>query len=377
MSAALDLGPLDDITTKGVAYQPPKKGSVTRIYLIVFVGVFGAFALPFIGFVQNAIDLAGGDGEAMPWPVLRILFILAMIIPLAYLIVIIVRGFRAGTTLAKKLPAFAAANGFTLQGRADGVSLPGAIFRTPYPSWVFQRLTRPAGDLEIGNVGLQMPSGRFTPVTRSTATLDSWGYVALPLPTPLPLPHMLLESVSSGRGTPGELPVEVDPSQRLDFAADPRFALYAPAGFAGDAARLFTPELLALLDDGTTGWHIEIVEGMLFVYSPDDFVTGADAAVYRRISAIVDVLRAGLARVTGESAGEHVPAVSPGVAVPVIAPAFAPAGQVTAPVAKQYGRLFWLSLGVLGGIIVLFIVGVFVALAIVFAVYGVPTTPVS
>lgn len=375
MSTALDLTALDDITTTGVAYQPPKQGSVARIYLIVFVGVFGAFALPFIGLVQSFIDRAGGDGEAMPWPVLRILFILAMVIPLGYFIWIIVRGFRSGTTFLKKLPGFAAANGFTLQARVEGVALPGAIFRTPYPSWVFQRLTRPAGDLEIGNVGLHIPSGRFTPVTRSTSTMDTWGYVALPLPRPLP--HVLLESVSSGRGTPGELPLEVDAAQRLDFRNDPRFALYAPASFTADAERLFTPELLGLLDDGTTGWHIEIVEGMLFVFSPDDFVTGADAAVYRRISAIVDVLRRGLAGADGEYPADTPVAVSAGAVASVFAPAFAPAGAVMAPVTRQYGKLMGISLAVLGGIIVLFIVGVFVAMAIVFAVYGIPTTPVS
>jgi hypothetical protein len=210
--------------------------------------------------------------------------------------------------------------------------------------------------------------------------MDSWGYVALPLPRPLP--HVLLETVSSGRGTPGELPLEVDPAHRLDFRNDPRFALYAPAEFTADAERLFTPELLALLDDGTTGWHIEIVEGLLFVYSPDDFVMGADAAVYRRISAIVDVLRAGLARVASapESsiAGRSTPpAVSAGAEVPILAPAFTPPGQRTTAATRQYGNLFWISLAVVGGIIVLFIVGVFVAMAIVFAVYGLPSAPVS
>jgi hypothetical protein len=375
MSAALDLTALDAVSTTGVAYQPPKTGSVGRLYLIVFLGIFGAFALPFIGIVQGFIDAAGGDGEAMPWPVLRILFILAMVVPLAYLIALIVRGFRAGSDLTAKLPAFAAANGFTLETRVDGVTLPGAIFRTPYPSWVFQRLTRPAGDLEIGNVVLQMPSGRLTPVSPSMRVMDTWGYVTLPAPASLP--HVLLESVSSGRGTPAELPLEVDAGQRLDVRDDPRFALYAPAEFVADAELLFTPELLALLDDGTTGWHIEIVEGRLFVFSPDDFVTGADAAVYRRISAIVDVLRRGLGQVAGDYSTDTPAAVFPGAEAAVVAPAFAPAGQVTAPVTRQYGNLTMISLAVIGGIILLFIVGVFVAMGIVFAVYGPPTVPVS
>lgn len=223
--------------------------------------------------------------------------------------------------------------------------------------------------MEVGNLATQIPAGR-------TSTLDTWGYIAVRLDRALP--HILLEATASAQDTHGALPVNVDRSQQLSLEGDfdRHFTLFCPKDYETDALYIFAPDLMALLVDQLGGWHVEIVDDWLFVYAPHDFVTGADAALYARIFAVVEVLTAKVTRQTrryrDDHAGTSVPPLTAEGLAPVDAP-IAPPGRQLVPGTSQYNRLFWISLAVIGGFILLFLVGTFVALGVVTLVYGPPT----
>lgn len=328
------------------------------------------FALVFVQMIAGFVGDRGGPTEATVFTILTVIFAVGFGLPIELAIVLLARGFVRDGGIGTRLPAFAAANGLTLVARSETPPYPGAIFRSQFRSWAFQRLVRTEPRLvEVGNLATQIPAGR-------TTTLDTWGYIAVRLDRSLP--HILLEATASGQNTHGALPVSVDRSQRLSLEGDfdAHFTLFCPKDYETDALYLLTPDVMALLIDRLGGWHVEIVDDWLFVFAPHDVVTGADAALYARIFAVVDVLTAKVTRQTRRYRDDRdgmsaTPLTAEGIA-PVTTP-IAPPGRQLVPGTSPYNRLFAISLGVIGGFIVLFLVGTFVALGVVTLVYGPPT----
>lgn len=103
--------------------------------------------------------------------------------------------------------------------------------------------------------------------TGDEKTTHSWNFVAFRLPRPMP--HILLDSVGNGLGN---LPAAFSSSQivKLGEPFDSRFRLYAPSDYAGDAFRIFPPNLMERLMGLPEGFDIEIVDSWLFLYTQRD-----------------------------------------------------------------------------------------------------------
>lgn len=85
------------------------------------------------------------------------------------------------------------------------------------------------------------------------------------------LPHIVLDAKSNnGMGQNGRLGAEFDRHQRLSLEGnfDDDFTLYCPAGYEADALYLFTPDIMARMQDHAADWDVEIIDDELYLYSP-------------------------------------------------------------------------------------------------------------
>jgi hypothetical protein len=349
---SIDIAPLEGAVVERVSYAPAH-ASTTAVYVAVFAFIAGTFATVLAGFAVN-ISMKGGWDLAPSITGLAI-SIAAIVGGLGYLIVLIAKGFRARPSVVSRLSDFARANRLQHTPHSATPAYPGAIFGWGVTRWAFHRLATTAGRfVEVGNVGYRVPAGR-------TQVTETWGYVAMRLDRALP--HMLLESTKHGQETTGALPVSVDRSQRLSLEGDfdRHFTLYCPAEYETDALYIFAPDLMALVVDEVGPLHVEIIDDWLFVYSPDDF-TGYDAAAFERLYRMIEVLKVKALRQTRAYRDDRAAAPVDGAsnASGTAIPAVAEQGARMQPGTPQYTRLFRLSLGVMGIIIVLFVVTLFV-----------------
>lgn len=100
-------------------------------------------------------------------------------------------------------------------------------------------------------------------------------FVAIPLERTVP--NILL--FGKGIGALRRAGVAVGGRQRLSLEGDfdKTFTLYCPEGYERDALEIFTPDLMQLLLDTTSGCDVELVDDWMFVYSRPGRYATADA----------------------------------------------------------------------------------------------------
>lgn len=186
-----------------------------------------------------------------------------------------------------RLSRFAAGNGLTYTPVAGRLQLPGMIFgaRDAQVAW---DVVRDAGGLVVGNQTFSTGSGKNRRTHR-------WGFATVRLGTTLP--HLVLDATANDALTLSNLPVSLDPAQRLSLEGDfdRHFTLYAPAGYERDALYLFTPDVMARFVDRAAALDVEIVDDRLLLYSRSDLST-LEPEVWEWVFATIAALTAQVAQ---------------------------------------------------------------------------------
>ena len=183
------------------------------------------------------------------WPVTVLLMLggatLVVLVPLWYR--------RARRARAWRLEQFARANHLHYVPELGAPALPGMIFA--------QGHSKRARDLVRGTEPrfVEFANYRYTTGSGKNQSTHTWGYVAIKLD--VPLPHIVLDAKGNNSLFGTNLPVSLDPQQRLRLEGEFNdfFTLYCPQGYETDALYLFTPDIMARFIDHAAALDIEIV----------------------------------------------------------------------------------------------------------------------
>lgn len=110
------------------------------------------------------------------------------------------------------------------------------------------------------------------------------------------LPHIVLDAKSNnGLGWRGRLGAEFHREQRLTLEGNfnETFTLYCPAGYETDALYLFTPDIMARMQDHAADWDVEIIDDEIYLYSPRRSV-GVDAERWQQLGETINAVAAKL-----------------------------------------------------------------------------------
>lgn len=186
---------------------------------------------------------------------------------------------RAGVAAMRRLPEFAADNGFEYVERTTEIPFPHLFFATELLDPRLERVLRSRGGrgIVVGDFVVDIPQrgGRRFPVTT--------GFVAIRLDRPLP--HILL--VPRSDFLPGFR--EARRRLRLEGDFDRYFTLYCPPGAEIDALAVITPDVMAAMVDDAAVWQAEIVDDWLVLGFPLGFA-GFGVDEYRRLFELVDTV---------------------------------------------------------------------------------------
>lgn len=133
-----------------------------------------------------------------------------------------------------------------------------------------------------------------------------WWYAAVRMARSLP--HMVLDSTQNNAKLFGSsLPVLLPGSQRISLEGDfdTHFKLYVPKQYDVDARYVFTPDVMAALIDSSANFDIEIIDDVVFFYTPDN--DKPDAAVLSELFTVLDVVAREVHDQTGKYADDRVP----------------------------------------------------------------------
>lgn len=140
--------------------------------------------------------------------------------------------------------------------------------------------------LEIGRYQYTVGSGKHQ------ATYY-WRYAAVRMARKLP--HMVLDSTHNnaklfGKALLSNLPTILPNSQRVSLEGDfnDHFTLYAPKEYNVDARYILTPDVMAALIDSSSEFDVEIVDDVVFFYTPT--TDKADSKVLGELFAVLDVV---------------------------------------------------------------------------------------
>jgi hypothetical protein len=182
---------------------------------------------------------------------------------LVLLIVVVVSAIRLRTTDATRtaLAQDATARGFDYDAELRGLGLPGLLFRTGERTSATDVIDARSTPTPFIAGGLSGQYGTDTSTPRIIAT----SFVAIPLPRTVP--NIVL--LGAGFGAMKLAGVAIASHQRLSLEGDfdKNFTLYCPAGYERDALEIFTPDLMHLLIETTSGCDVELVDDWMFVYS--------------------------------------------------------------------------------------------------------------
>ncbi len=136
-----------------------------------------------------------------------------------------------------------------------------------------------------------------------------WAYLKVPLKRRLP--HMVLDAKKNNSKVFGfslsNLPISFKKDQTLQLEGDFNnyFTLYAPKQYERDALYVFTPDLMALLIDETHQYDVEIIDDVLYVYSPQPLAIH-DPKVFEHLMKIVTTVGNKMINATDRYADERV-----------------------------------------------------------------------
>ncbi len=291
------------------------------------------------GGLSRALGLTEGAARVLPFVVLAVVAVIALVVGL--------RMHARATVEDFRFHEFARANGMSFVAEEADPARPGLLFsrgRARRATRLLRAERRRA--TEFANY-------RYTTGSGKRSTTHRWGYAAIRLGTPLP--HIVLDAVgNNGLFGASNLPASFDRGQRLRLEGDfdRYFALYCPEGYERDALYLFTPDIMARFVDHAALFDVEIVDDWLFLYARGKELVAADPGALAATFSVVDAVAAKLAQwerwrderlldrpsVALDPAALHAVAPDPsgqlgaeGVAVD--SPISAPARAVAAPVA--------------------------------------------
>ncbi|MFT4280042.1 hypothetical protein [Microbacterium sp.] len=182
-----------------------------------------------------------------------------------------------------RLSRFARDNDWTYAPVSAGLAFPGMIFG--------ERAAQVAYDVVRGSgaSGLVIGNQTFTTGEGKNRRTHRWGFASVRLGTSLP--HIVLDARSNNALGATNLPVSLDPTQRLELEGDfsRHFTLYAPHGYERDALYLFTPDVMARFVDHAAAVDIEIIDDRIFLYSRRDLAT-LDPAVWEWLVSALDAV---------------------------------------------------------------------------------------
>lgn len=229
---------------------------------------------------------------------------------------------------AHAVATLAAANGWQYFTHAAAQPLPGLIFRRTNGEPRFMQMGANivrlpgAPSIEIGNaVYLETAAGnQFS---------QKWGYAAVQTGAVMPLVVIEAERNREISALPS-VPADAEPSR----LGEPGRAvtLFTHPAAAAWAAEVFTPDVVALLDDGTVAFDVELVGGYLFLYAPGRLAT-AEPAVWDRVLAVTTALLARVQAAPAPQAPAGPQPSGPQVSGPQVSAAAAPstAAEPSAP----------------------------------------------
>lgn len=249
-----------------------------------------------------------------------------------------------------RLGAFADANGmrFAPSARPRDLRLAGTPFQPPISRNVLAPLiavdvvsSAGARNPRIGALRMELGTGRNR--TRYLPT-----FVALDLARKLP--HIVLDArANDDLRSSSRLGSAYTSDQRLalegDFDKD--FTLYCPASYGADALYLFTPDIMALLQDHASTWDVEISGDVLYLYAPAGKL-GTDPDAWQALSVMINVLGEKLdqwerwrERPDREDVGSGIVDAESGTAIAPMSPVEEAALPVAARGRKLTERLPW------------------------------------
>ncbi len=270
----LDLAPLTERVSKGEvnAYgRAVRKGlglhDQRPVKILVLVLCTGPVLLTLVLWYNGIVGLVTTSRWSALVPAAGLTFVGGATLLLFRLIGIYDEIFGTPAVTWFRLDRFAHANNLRFIPRDDAPALPGMIFR--------QGRNRQAMEVirAEGPRWREIANYRYTTGSGKSHTIHRWGYAALKLETPLP--HIVLDARRNNTVFGTNLPESLARSQRLRLEGDfdRHFALYCPEGYEQDALYLFSPDIMALFIDHSARLDVEIVDNMLFLYSPRKLAT--------------------------------------------------------------------------------------------------------
>ncbi len=263
--------------------RPHASSSPGAFGMVVLATMVLVFVWVFIGIGQIALRAVTDGDAAVAWPVTVLLMLggatVVVLVPLWYR--------RARRARAWRLEQFARANHLHYIPELGAPALPGMIFA--------QGHSKRARDLVRGTEPrfVEFANYRYTTGSGKNQSTHTWGYVAIKLD--VPLPHIVLDAKGNNSLFGTNLPVSLDPQQRLRLEGEFNdfFTLYCPQGYETDALYLFTPDIMARFIDHAAALDIEIVDDWLFLYARRDLVTLDPATwawLFGAVQALLDKL---------------------------------------------------------------------------------------
>lgn len=182
-----------------------------------------------------------------------------------------------------RLSRFARDNDWTYAPVSARLAFPGMIFEERAAQVAYDVVRGP------GASGLVIGNQTFTTGEGKNRRSHRWGFASVRLGTTLP--HIVLDARSNNALGATNLPVSLDPAQRLELEGDfsRHFTLYAPQGYERDALYLFTPDVMARFVDHAAAVDVEIIDDRIFLYSRRDLAT-LDPAVWEWLVAALDAV---------------------------------------------------------------------------------------
>lgn len=187
-----------------------------------------------------------------------------------------------------QLSEFARENGMQFTGVTPDPYYPGMIFGAGRTRASYGRVHSRPGErfFDIGTY-------RYTIGTRERQRVMVYGYMAFQIDRRLP--HIVLDSLQNNVSLFGlgmsNLPASFSRDQRLSLEGDFNryFTLYCPREYETDALYILTPDMMALLIDHSASFDVEIVDDLVFIYSPTPFYNG-DENLLRRAFGVLDIV---------------------------------------------------------------------------------------
>lgn len=292
MTAALNLTALTEpVTAEQVRrfrqeVETAKRHEQPSIGMVVMLAVYALLTFTLSAWIAVGIITKFIEGSTDWLSLIGGPLLVALFAAFAVFLLLAARHELVGKNKLKRwlrLERFAAANQLSYARNEVHPGFPGSLFHAGQDQSITEHLYRPiTHSPDIGNYVYMTGSGRGR-------AAHLWGYAAIRLPRRLP--HIVLDATANN-GLRSTLPTRFTRDQKLGLEGDfnNHFTLYCPAEYERDALYILTPDLMALLVDGTGGaFDVEVIDDWMFLYSTHKLDL-ADPDTLTRLHTIIDTI---------------------------------------------------------------------------------------